>query len=94
MIIGVLTISLHIPASNSLKEKRRHLNALRAKLASNFNVSVAEVDERDKWQKAVMAIVHVGITKPVVNSVISHIIAYIEQLNFVNVINYETELIA
>ena len=61
MVIGVLTVDLYIPLCQSLKEKRRPLNALKTKLSAAFNVSVAEVDEQDSWQKSVRTFVHVGL---------------------------------
>ena len=94
MIIGVLTVYLYLPLCNSLKEKRRHLNSLKARLASGSNVSIAEVDDQDKWQRSVVALVHVGTHKPVVESALSHMIARIENFNSLQVLNYETEIIS
>jgi uncharacterized protein YlxP (DUF503 family) len=37
MIVGILTMSLSIPASHSLKEKRRVLARLKSRLAGGFN---------------------------------------------------------
>ncbi len=37
MIVGLLTMSLSIPASHSLKEKRRALLRLKSRLAKDFN---------------------------------------------------------
>ena len=47
--LGVLTVSIHIPNAQSLKEKRFVLKSLKDKLRRNFNVSVAELDGQDKW---------------------------------------------
>jgi len=93
MIIGLLTLDLCIPMCSSLKEKRRHLNALKANLSRDFNVSVAEIGEHDKWQAAVLAVAHVGLTRPVVDSVLSHIVAYVERFKSVEITNHQTELI-
>jgi uncharacterized protein YlxP (DUF503 family) len=41
MIVGILTMSLSIPASHSLKEKRRVLSRLKGRLAKDFNPFVA-----------------------------------------------------
>lgn len=54
-MIGVLTIHLHLPACNSLKEKRGRLKPLISRLHREFNVSVAEMDRQDAWQDAVIA---------------------------------------
>lgn len=60
MCVGILKLELHLPASNSLKHKRMILNSLKAKLKNRFNVSVAEIGARDKWQRAVIAVCQVG----------------------------------
>ena len=54
MTIGLLTITLHIPACSSLKEKRSRLKPLLTRLRKDFNLSVAEVDHHDVWQSAVI----------------------------------------
>jgi uncharacterized protein YlxP (DUF503 family) len=53
--IGVLTLYLHIPGCASLKEKRRRIKPLLARIHREFNVSTAEVDLNDTWQSAVIA---------------------------------------
>ncbi|MBN1303018.1 MAG: DUF503 domain-containing protein [Anaerolineales bacterium] len=54
-MIGILTIHLHLPGCTSLKEKRRRLKPLIARLHNKFNVSAAEMDRQDAWQEAVIA---------------------------------------
>ena len=44
MIVGLLTLDLHIPEANSLKSKRMVIKSLIQKIKNKFNVSVAEVD--------------------------------------------------
>lgn len=55
MIVGVLTLHLHIPGCGSLKEKRSRLKPLLARVHKEFNVSSAEVEHQDLWQDAVIA---------------------------------------
>jgi uncharacterized protein len=59
-VIGVLRIHLHLPESNSLKEKRSIIKPLIARLHREFNVSVAEMDALDSRQQAVIACGMVG----------------------------------
>jgi len=54
-MLGLLTLHLHIPACQSLKEKRRRLKPLISRLHREFNISVAEMDLNDLWQDAVIA---------------------------------------
>jgi len=53
MFVGVYRIELHIPASRSLKAKRSVLNALKTRLGK-LNLSVAEVDGQDTWQRTTL----------------------------------------
>ena len=66
MTIGALMCELHLGSSRSLKEKRMVLNRLKGRLKSRFNVSVAEVDHQDLWQRAGIAVVCVASDKGVV----------------------------
>ena len=54
MVVGVCTVELWIPESQSLKDKRQVLHSLKDRLRGKFNLSVAEVDGLDLWQKAVL----------------------------------------
>jgi hypothetical protein len=54
MAIGLLHLHLLLPGCNSLKEKRRRLKPLLARLRREFNVSAAEADHQDVWQNAVI----------------------------------------
>ncbi|GAC1622273.1 MAG: DUF503 domain-containing protein [Candidatus Acidiferrum sp.] len=57
MPVGLLTLELHIPDAQSLKEKRQVLRSLKDKLRRQFNVAVAELDHQDVWQRSVVGIV-------------------------------------
>jgi uncharacterized protein len=59
-MIGVLTIHLHLPSCQSLKEKRSTIKPLVSRLHREFNVSAAEMDLQDAWQQAVIACGMVG----------------------------------
>ena len=58
--IGVLTLELRLENSHSLKEKRHVVASLKDRLRHKFNVSVAEIDHQDLWQRATLAVVTVS----------------------------------
>ena len=58
--IGVLTLELRLETSHSLKEKRHVLESLKTRLRNKFNVSVAEIDYQDLWQRGLLAAVTVA----------------------------------
>ena len=60
MVIGLLTLELHFPGARSLKDKRQALRSLETKIKNRFNVSVAEVEHQDLWQRARLAVVSVN----------------------------------
>lgn len=60
MVIGVLRIELFIPESNSLKTKRFAIRSIKDRLKSRYNVSVAEIDHVDKWQRASLGVAAVS----------------------------------
>lgn len=53
--IGVLTLELRLEHAHSLKEKRHVVKSLKDRLRHKFNVSVAEIDDQDLHNSAVMA---------------------------------------
>lgn len=93
MTIGVLRLILFIQNSSSLKEKRMVLHSIKARLRNNFNVSVTQIDDEDKWQRATLAIVGVEKDKKNMNSILSSIINFLEKVNSIDLIDYEMEFI-
>jgi uncharacterized protein YlxP (DUF503 family) len=60
MVIGLLTLELHFPGARSLKDKRQALRSLEQRIRNRFNVSIAEVEHQDLWQRARLAVVSVN----------------------------------
>jgi hypothetical protein len=59
-VIAFLTLELRIEAAHSLKDKRQVLRSLKDKLRASFNVSVAELDAADLWQRATVGVVSIS----------------------------------
>jgi hypothetical protein len=78
MFVKLLTVDLLIPGCSSLKEKRFVLSSLKARLRSRFNVSVAEVDHQDKWQRTVIAVAIVGADHGAVDGACASVRRFIE----------------
>jgi uncharacterized protein YlxP (DUF503 family) len=62
--IGVLTLELRIEHAHSLKEKRHVIKSLKDRLRHKFNVSVAEIDDQDLHNSAVIAAATVSSSRP------------------------------
>ena len=59
MVVGLLSVELHVQGAQSLKEKRMVLRRVKDRL-KKFNVAVSEVDHQDLWQRAALAVVTVS----------------------------------
>lgn len=57
MPIAYLTLELRIEAAHSLKDKRQVVRSLKDRLRNSFNVSVAEMEVTDLWQRATLGVV-------------------------------------
>ena len=78
MFTKLLTIDLLLPGCSSLKEKRYALSSLKTRLRQRFNVSVAETDYHDKWQRSQLAVAMVGVDKVGVDSECDHVVRFVE----------------
>lgn len=63
---------------SSLKEKRHILKHVKEKIKSRFNVSCAEVDFQDKWQRAILGISFVNIKETDARNLADRICDFIE----------------
>jgi uncharacterized protein YlxP (DUF503 family) len=80
MILGVCQITLHLPACHSLKEKRQVIRPLIARVRKQFEVAIAEVDEQDRWQTAVLGVTCVSNSSQHANEILAHVQRYIEEI--------------
>ncbi|HEX7962556.1 MAG TPA: DUF503 domain-containing protein [Terriglobales bacterium] len=63
MPIATLTLELRIEGAHSLKDKRQVLRSLKDKLRGSFNVSVAELEQSDLWQRATVGVVSISSSR-------------------------------
>ena len=78
MTVGVLRLTLFIPENHSLKGKRSVLRKIKARVNDKFNVSIAECDDHDLWQRAVLGISQVGKDQAFVDSALRQVISFID----------------
>jgi len=71
-VIALLTLDIHIPHAQSLKDKRMVVRSIKDRLRSKFNVAVAEVDHQDLWQRTQLAAVAVGADENYVTQMLQH----------------------
>lgn len=93
MVVGLCTVELFIAESQSLKDKRQVLHGLKERLRSKFNLSVAEVDGQDLWQKAVVAMVCVANEARFVSQVLEQALNLIKSLPAVEIVRTQQEML-
>ncbi|MDP9054458.1 MAG: DUF503 domain-containing protein [Acidobacteriota bacterium] len=69
-VVGVLTLELRIEHAHSLKEKRHVVKSLKDRLRHKFNVSVAEIEDMDLHNSAVLAVAAVSPSRPFAEKVL------------------------
>ena len=93
MNVGVCKLKIHIPGSQSLKDKRSIVKSLVSRLQKQFNVSIAEVDDHELWQIATIGIACISNHNYRVEEVIDNVISTIERdYPTVEIIEKETEI--
>ena len=93
IIVGLCTIELFIANSQSLKDKRQVLLSMKDRLQQKFNLSVAEVDGQDLWQKAVLALACVANDGRHVNQVLDQALNLIRGNPAVEIVQSRVELL-
>jgi uncharacterized protein YlxP (DUF503 family) len=93
LIVGTTVIDLNLSGVNSLKEKRRVLKPLLARLQSRFNISVAEVDHNDSLRRAQLGVAVVSNDKVYVDQVIAKIVRIIDSEPEVSLVDYRVEIL-
>lgn len=60
MPIAYLTLELRIEGAHSLKDKRQVLRSVKDRLRNSFNISIAEIEVTDLWQRATLGVVSIS----------------------------------
>lgn len=79
MILGIGQLSIHIPESHSLKEKRRVVRSITQRVRSRFDVAIAEVDDQQLWQMATIGVVSLSNSGQHADQTLQHVLNFIEQ---------------
>ena len=79
MFTAIAQVTLHLPESSSLKDKRQVVRSLLARMRNQFEVSAAEVARQDTWQIAVLGLAYVSGEASHAEEVVRHALRYIEE---------------
>jgi hypothetical protein len=72
-MIASLTLELHIEAAQSLKDKRQVVRSLKDRLRASFNVSVAELDPSDIWNRATIGVVSISSSRDYLDGLMKNV---------------------
>jgi uncharacterized protein YlxP (DUF503 family) len=92
MIVGILIIELMLFESSSLKDKRIVLKSVKDRL-KKFNVSIAELDFQDKWQRAELGIALIGNQQGFVEKSLRQIFNQLDHSDAFEIINYSFDYV-
>jgi uncharacterized protein YlxP (DUF503 family) len=94
MVIGICTLELFLPGNDSLKDKRSVLKPLVVRVRREFNVSVAEVDDQDRWRSATLGVVAVSNDQAYLNGLFEKLVAWVESSHLdVEVVDWQIEFV-
>jgi len=88
MVVGIANIEIHIPESGSLKSKRHFLKRIKDRVRNRFNVSIAEVDHNDLWQRTTLGVSVVTNEQQFANQVLSQVVEFISQEQGIQILDY------
>ena len=92
MKIAVLKLKLYAPWVHSLKEKRRIITSLLAKLRNKFQVSAAEVEDQDVHQSIVIGTAAIVPHNAQADSLMDEIVRFVEENTEAEIVEEEREL--
>jgi uncharacterized protein YlxP (DUF503 family) len=93
MPVGLLTLELHIPDAQSLKDKRQVLRSLKDKLRRDFNVAVAELEHHDTWQRSVVGVVTISNEEQHVREMLQKVLDEADRILGSFLINQAVEIV-
>jgi len=91
MVVGLLRLEVHVPNAQTLKEKRSVLNSLKDQLRGKFNISVAEIDANETWQRATVGISTLGNSRAYTEGLLREVTDWVRTTRLVELIAVEED---
>ena len=93
MVIALLTLELQVPDAQTLKAKRSALRPLLEGIRREWNAAAAEVDHRDAWQRATVAVVTVNTEAAEAHRTLEAVARSVEGRPGLRLLDYSTDLL-
>lgn len=94
MVVGVGYIVFRIHQCRSLKEKRKVVKAIVARMRNHFNASIAEVADNDIYQRAVVGVSMVGSDRRLINAKLDKLFNFAEAMGLAELVDTQMEIIS
>jgi uncharacterized protein YlxP (DUF503 family) len=88
-----MSVELMVSASNSLKTKRRVIKSITDRLRNKFNVSVAEVDYNDLWQRSLIGMTMISNDKRLIDRSVDAIENFLREFHEVALLDITVEVL-
>jgi uncharacterized protein YlxP (DUF503 family) len=79
MYVSALQLTLHVPLSGSLKDKRQVVQSVLQRVRNKFEVAAAEVGTLESWQIATIGVSCVSNSARHAEEVLQHVRRYVEE---------------
>lgn len=73
MFVGMARFEIFVPHSGSLKAKRQVLRPVIDRVRNKLNISIAEVDHQDLWQRAALGVTCVSSSVDQCNKMLAEV---------------------
>jgi uncharacterized protein len=72
-MIAFLTLELSIEGAHSLKDKRQVVRSMKDRLRASFNVSVAELEPSNLWNRATIGVVSISDSRDYLDGLMKNV---------------------
>ena len=93
MVVGAMTMTLHLGQGASLKAKRKVVRSIKDRVRAKFNAAAAEIGGQDLWQRIELGFAVCGNEPAHVDKQLESIRRYVERLALAEVTDVRLELI-
>jgi uncharacterized protein YlxP (DUF503 family) len=93
MVVGAMTITLHLGQGASLKAKRKVVRSLTDRTRARFNAAAAEVGAQDLWQRIELGFAVCGNEPAHVDGQLDAIRRFVERQALAEITDVRLELI-
>jgi len=91
MVVGLCVVELFLPGSRSLKDKRLLIKGIKDRLRARFNLSLAEVNFQNLWQRAKIGMVSIASSRDVLHTTLNKALQIIESNTQCEIIDCQVE---